>query len=45
MTKVYAGGTMSLDGYISGPDESGFEHLFQWYGSGDGSSSAATSST
>ena len=35
MTKVYAGGTMSLDGYISGPDESGFEHLFQWYGSGD----------
>ena len=35
MTKVYAGGTRSLDGYISGPDESGFEHLFQWYGSGD----------
>jgi dihydrofolate reductase len=35
MTQVYAGGTMSLDGYISGPDESGFEHLFQWYGSGD----------
>jgi dihydrofolate reductase len=35
MTKVYAGATMSLDGYISGPDESGFEHLFQWYGSGD----------
>ena len=35
MTTVYAGGTMSLDGYISGPDESGFDHLFQWYGSGD----------
>ena len=35
MTKVYTGATMSLDGYISGPDESGFDHLFQWYGSGD----------
>jgi dihydrofolate reductase len=35
MGKVYTGATMSLDGYISGPDESGFEHLFQWYGIGD----------
>ncbi len=35
MTKVYTGGTMSLDGYISGPGETGFEHLFQWYGNGD----------
>jgi dihydrofolate reductase len=35
MTKVYTGATMSLDGYISGPGESGFEHLFQWYGNGD----------
>jgi dihydrofolate reductase len=25
---------MSLDGFISGPDESGFEHLFAWYGNG-----------
>jgi len=35
MGKVYTGATMSLDGYISGPDESGFDHLFQWYGNGD----------
>jgi dihydrofolate reductase len=26
---------MSLDGYIAGPDESGFDRLFQWYGNGD----------
>jgi dihydrofolate reductase len=25
---------MSIDGYIAGPDETGFEHLFQWYGDG-----------
>jgi dihydrofolate reductase len=24
--------TMSLDGYIAGPEESGFDLLFQWYG-------------
>ena len=35
MGKVYTGATMSLDGYISGPEESGFDHLFQWYDSGD----------
>jgi dihydrofolate reductase len=35
MTKVYTGASMSLDGYISGPEESGFEHLFKWYGNGD----------
>ncbi len=35
MTKVYTGASMSLDGYISGPNESGFEHLFKWYGNGD----------
>jgi dihydrofolate reductase len=35
VSKVYTGASMSLDGYISGPDESGFEHLFQWYGNGD----------
>jgi dihydrofolate reductase len=32
---VSAGATMSLDGYIAGPDESGFELLFKWYGAGD----------
>jgi dihydrofolate reductase len=35
MTKVYTGASMSLDGYIAGPNESGFEHLFQWYTNGD----------
>jgi dihydrofolate reductase len=35
MTKVYTGASMSLDGYISGPGESGFEHLFAWYNAGD----------
>jgi hypothetical protein len=27
MGKVVAGATVSLDGYIAGPNESGFEHL------------------
>jgi len=31
MSKVFTGASMSLDGYISGPNESGFEHLFKWY--------------
>jgi len=35
MTKVYTGASMSLDGYISGPAGTGFEHLFKWYGNGD----------
>jgi dihydrofolate reductase len=35
MTKVYTGASMSLDGNVSGPGESGFEHLFKWYGNGD----------
>jgi dihydrofolate reductase len=35
MNKVYTGASMSLDGYIAGPNETGFEHLFQWYGAGD----------
>ena len=35
MTKVYTGASMSLDGYIAGPAETGFEHLFKWYGNGD----------
>ena len=35
MTKVTTGASVSLDGYISGPGESGFEHLFKWYGNGD----------
>jgi hypothetical protein len=35
MSLVMTGASMSLDGYISGPDESGFEHLFAWYERGD----------
>src|SRR4051794_41916322 len=35
MNKVTTGASVSLDGYISGPDESGFEHLFAWYGGGE----------
>jgi dihydrofolate reductase len=35
MSKVYTGASMSIDGYISGPDESGFDLLFRWYGNGD----------
>jgi dihydrofolate reductase len=35
MTKIYTGASMSIDGYIAGPNESGFEHLFKWYSSGD----------
>ncbi|MFC7546486.1 dihydrofolate reductase family protein [Plantactinospora sp. GCM10030261] len=35
MSKVMTGATMSIDGYISGPNESGFDHLFRWYGNGD----------
>lgn len=33
--KVTTGASVSLDGYISGPEESGFEHLFAYLGSGD----------
>jgi dihydrofolate reductase len=35
MTKVYTGASMSLDGYIAGPNETGFEYLFEWYNNGD----------
>jgi dihydrofolate reductase len=35
MTMVYTGASMSLDGYIAGPAETGFEHLFKWYGNGE----------
>lgn len=30
MSKVSTGGTVSLDGYLAGPQESGFDLLFQW---------------
>jgi dihydrofolate reductase len=35
MSKVITGATMSIDGYIAGPGDSGFDLLFQWYGNGD----------
>jgi dihydrofolate reductase len=35
MGKVSAGATMSLDGFIAGPAESGFDLLFRWYSAGD----------
>lgn len=35
MSKVVTGASVSLDGYIAGPGESGFEHLFAWYAAGD----------
>jgi dihydrofolate reductase len=35
MGKVSAGATMSLDGYIAGPNDSGFDLLFKWYSAGD----------
>lgn len=35
MSAVFTTASVSLDGYIAGPDESGFEHLFAWYEAGD----------
>ena len=32
---MYTGASMSLDGFVAGPNETGFEHLFAWYGNGD----------
>ena len=35
MGKVTTGASISIDGYIAGPNDTGFEHLFTWYGNGD----------
>jgi dihydrofolate reductase len=35
MGNVVTGASVSLDGYIAGPEETGFEQLFEWYGAGD----------
>jgi len=35
MGKVLIGASMSLDGFISGPSETGFEHLFAWHANGE----------
>ena len=42
MGKVVTSASVSLDGYIAGPEESGFEHLFAWYDGGEPSSRAPT---
>ena len=34
-TTITTGASVSLDGYISGPGESGFEHLFAYMGAGE----------
>jgi dihydrofolate reductase len=33
--KVVTAATVSLDGYIAGPNETGFEHLFAYFAGGD----------
>ena len=35
MGKILTGASVSLDGYIAGPNETGFEHLFAWYNAGE----------
>lgn len=35
MGKVYTGASTSIDGYVSGPEFSGFDKLFRWYDAGD----------
>ncbi|RSM81278.1 deaminase [Kibdelosporangium aridum] len=35
MGKVVAGASMSLDGYVAGPDQTGFDLLFDWLTNGD----------
>jgi dihydrofolate reductase len=34
MTMIYSGASMSLDGYIAGPDVTGFDLLFDWMTNG-----------
>ena len=35
MGKVVVGATVSLDGFVSGPNDSGAEHLFAWFAGGE----------
>jgi hypothetical protein len=35
MSTVYTAASVSLDGFIAGPRESGFDQLFQWLNNGD----------
>ncbi|WP_449061887.1 dihydrofolate reductase family protein [Planomonospora algeriensis] len=43
MATVYIEASMSLDGFIAGPSNSGFEHLFAWCRNGDVPTSTANS--
>ena len=35
MGKITTDATMSIDGYLAGPGDSGFDLLFHWNGNGD----------
>jgi len=35
MSTVFTSAAVSLDGYIAGPNETGFEHLFAWFAGGE----------
>ena len=35
MGRILTGASVSLDGYIAGPGETGFDQLFAWYNAGD----------
>jgi hypothetical protein len=35
MGTVFAHASVSLDGFIAGPDETGFDRLFGWFTNGD----------
>jgi dihydrofolate reductase len=35
MGKVVVGATVSLDGFVAGPNNSGLEHLFAWFAGGE----------
>jgi dihydrofolate reductase len=35
LTKVVIDMSMSLDGFVAGPDDTGIDHIFEWYFSGD----------
>ncbi len=35
MGRTLTAASVSLDGYIAGPNETGFEHLFAWYNAGE----------
>lgn len=42
MGKIYIEASMSLDGFIAGPANSGFEHLFGWTNNGEVATASAS---